>query len=158
MIELLQAIWQVIVILSELLVRFALQWSLLIAWVAWWLLGVNWRRGWQVLAEGAWVPAALLVLLSALVWSQMAPATCDCLGFVTVPNFWWQLGEVGLIAGLALFCGWLQTYFGWYPVEVNLEPPAHGHGHDHGHTHGHAHGNGHSHEPVPAHSSHHGHH
>ena len=90
-----------------------------------------------MLEQGAWLPLVLLILLSALVWSQMAPADCDCLGFVTVPNFWWQLGEMGLLVGLTLFCGWLQGYFGWYPAEVSLGPPAPGHGHAHGNGHAH---------------------
>jgi hypothetical protein len=52
-----------------------------------------------------------------------------------VPNFLWQLGAVGALAAIALFCGWLQGYFGWTPEEVSVEPApaAHGHGHDHGH-------------------------
>jgi hypothetical protein len=115
----------------------ALAWSqiLLILWVVWWLLGVNWKRGWEYLAQGAWAPLALLVVLAALTWSRMAPASCDCLGFVTVPNFWWQLGYVGMLVALALFCGWLQGVLHWTPAEVNLEPPAHAHGEhgDHGH-------------------------
>lgn len=137
MIELAQALWQVVLIFIELVARFALHWALLIVWVAWWLGGVNWKKAWQVLGEGGWVPAVLLLVLTALVWSQLAPADCSCLGFVTVPNFWWQLGEVGLIASIALFCGWLQGYFGWYPHEVSLEPPppAYGNGHAHGPAH-----------------------
>lgn len=138
MIELAQALWQVIVILSELVARFAFHWSLLIIWVVWWLWGANWKKIWPVLAGGACVPAVLLLVLSALVWSQLAPSDCSCLGFVTVPNFWWQLGEVGLIAAIALFCGWLQGYFDWYPHEISLEPPPHaphGHGNGHGHAH-----------------------
>jgi hypothetical protein len=52
---------------------------------------------------------------------------------MVLANFWWQLGAVGLIAGSALFCGWLQGYFGWTPAEMELEPAVHaaeaGHGH-----------------------------
>ena len=39
-------------------------------------------------------------------------------------NFWWQLGEVSLLAAVTLLCGWLQGVFGWTPAEISLEPPA----------------------------------
>src|SRR5206468_12679263 len=98
-------------------------WLLLIGWAAWWLWGVNWKQAWAVLALGAWLPVLLLMIASALVWSQIAPSDCSCLGFVTVPNFWWQLGGVGLLAAITLFCGWVQGVFGWAPAEIDLEPP-----------------------------------
>ncbi len=77
-------------------------------WCAWWLWAVNWQRAWPVLARGGWAPALLLMALATLVWSRLAPGSCACLGFVTVPNVWWQLGGVCTLAALALFCGWLQ--------------------------------------------------
>jgi hypothetical protein len=118
------------------LLRLTLHWSLLLAWIAWWLWGVNWNTAWAVLAQGAWAPLALLIITSALVWSRLSPSACDCLGFVSVPNFWWQLGGVSLLAALTLLCGWLQGVFGWTPAEVNLDPPpAARHGHGHGHHH-----------------------
>ena len=109
-------------------------WLLLIAWLAWWLWGVNWKNAWTVLAQGAWLPVLLLMIVSALVWSQIAPSDCSCLGFVRVANFWWQLGGVGLLVAVTLFCGWLQGVLGWTPSEISLEPPPapaleHGHGH-----------------------------
>jgi hypothetical protein len=115
------------------LLWWALSYSLAIAWVAWWLWGVNWRTLWPVLARGAWVVAVLAIVVVALVWSQMAPSTCNCLGIITVPNFWWQLGAVSLLACLTLFCGWLQGVFGWQPAEIPLEPPAEAAGAAHGH-------------------------
>jgi hypothetical protein len=126
--------------------------ALLVVWVAWWLLAVNWKSLWPTLAEGAWVPGVLIVLVSALVWSRVAPADCTCLGFMTIPNFWWQLADVSLLFSLALFCGWLQGYLGWTPEAVSFEPApiAHGHGHHHEHGHDHGHDHGHSHD--------HGHH
>jgi hypothetical protein len=109
-------------------------WLLLLGWLAWWLWGVNWKQAWLVLGQGAWLPLLLLLITTALVWSQLAPSDCTCLGFVTVPNFWWQLGGVGLLLAVTLFCGWLQRVFGWGPAEINLDPPEassaqHGHGH-----------------------------
>jgi hypothetical protein len=144
----------------------ALGWHyiLLIVWVVWWLWGVNWKRTWPALREGAWAPLVLLMLVSALVWSRLAPGACECLGFAVVPNFWWQLGYVAMLVAIALFCGWLQGVFNWAPAEIDLEPPAHGHGThahaDHGHSHhaGHEHGHAHSHGDH-GHGDHgHGHH
>src|SRR5690348_5289051 len=109
-----QSLWQLILNLWELLVQLlglAMSWSLLIAWVAWWLVGVNWKKTWPVLARGAWAPLVLLVLVSALVWSRIAPGELS-LGLFAVPNFWWQLAAVGLLASITLLCGWLQGLLG----------------------------------------------
>jgi hypothetical protein len=103
------------------------------AWLAWWVWGVSWDRAWTYLAQGAWAPLVLLVIVSAFVWSEIAPGDCTCLGFVTLKNFWWQLGATGLLAATALFCGWLQGALDWRPAEVELEPAAEEHGHGHGH-------------------------
>jgi hypothetical protein len=137
--------WQIIVqIITDLgkllvaLVQFAGHWLLLIAWVAWWLGAANWKKIWPALGQGAWAPVTLLGVLAALVWSQIAPSSYNFLGLMVVPNFWWQLGAVGLIAAIALFCGWLQDVFIWTPPEISVEPAAHGsHAHGHGHRHGH---------------------
>ncbi len=90
-------------------------------------------RQWPVLARGAWAPVVLLILIAATVWTKVQPIDCTCLGFAVVPNGWWQLGSVCTLAAVALFCGWLQGYFGWTPEEVAVEAPAGEHGHDHGH-------------------------
>jgi len=107
--------------------------------LAWCVFAINWRKMWPTLAAGAWMPLALLLVVSALVWASILPSECHCLPLVVVPNFWWQLGAVGLMAAIVLFCGWVQGYFGWHPPEISVEPAgghgAHGHGHDHGHDH-----------------------
>ncbi len=103
-------------------------------WCAWWLWGVNWIKLWPTLAKGAWLPVVLLAAVAAVVWAQLQPSQCNCLGF-TLGNGWWQTGTIVLFVLLALFCGWLQGYFGWMPQEISLEPPPpeYGHGHGHGH-------------------------
>lgn|SRR5262245_33875541 len=110
-----------------------------VLWGAFWLLCVNWKRAWPVLAEGAWVGVVLIGLVSALVWSKLEPRSCDCLRFVTLPNFAWQLGSVAALIGVALFCGWLQGLIRYDPVEVNVEMPTGGHEDDHRHGHDHGH-------------------
>ena len=102
--------------------RFLMAHLLIIVWIAWWLLAVNWHTTWRFLARGAWVPVVLLMIVAALVSSQM----------LTGGNFWKQLGEMALFVAVALFCGWLQGVFGWAPAEVDLEPPVAA-VHDHGH-------------------------
>ena len=140
--------------LAFVLLLLLMAWSLLLAWVAWWLWGVNWAKAWPVLSQGAWVPVVLVVALGALVWSQVLPSPLS-LGFTAVPNFWWQLALVGLLAGSALFCGWLQGAMGWTPPEIPVYPEGDAHGHDHGHDDGHGHGHGHGHDNSHGHG--HGH-
>jgi hypothetical protein len=119
--------------LLALLLTFAGHWILFIVWVVWWLWAVNWKKCWAALAEGAWAPVVLLMFLSALVWSRLDASPCACLGVVSIPNFWWQLGYVGLLAALALFCGWLQGLMNWAPAELDLDPPVHHAEHDEHH-------------------------
>jgi hypothetical protein len=103
-------------------------------WVAFWLGAVNWKKTWPVLQVGGWAPSVLLLLVTAGVWSRIAPSSCNSLKFVTIPNFWWQFGSVSVAAGTALLCGWLQGCMGWTPTEYSVDPPE---GDDHGHGHAH---------------------
>lgn len=119
-----QTLGELLLLAAGSAITLLLRHALLLAWIAWWLWGANWSKIWPVLARGAWVPAVLVIGVSALVWSRMQPTACNCLGFVTVPNFWWQLGDVSMWAAVALFCGWLQGVMGWTPTEIDLEPPA----------------------------------
>ena len=98
----------------------------ILLWCAWFLWAVNWSKTWPVLARGAWAPVVLLMLMIATVWTKIQPLD-------SALNFWWQLASVCALVAIALFCGWLQGYFGWTPEEVAVEPPAGDHGHDHGH-------------------------
>jgi hypothetical protein len=106
-------------------------------WCAFWLLCVNWKKLWIVLAHGAWAGVVLLGLISALVWSKLETRSCECLGFMSLPNFWWQLGSVAALIGAALFCGWLQGVIRYAPIDVSVEMPSGHDGHDHGQAAGH---------------------
>ena len=134
---------------------------LLLGWVAWWLWGVNWVTAWDWLGRGAWVALVLLVVIAALVWSQIAPAPLR-LGFVEVGNFWWQLVATGLLACLALFCGWVQGVMGWMPADVPIYPAEATHDDTHGHEHPvgalHGHDQFHEDEPQAEEDQHGGHH
>jgi hypothetical protein len=137
---------------------------LLLAWAAWWLWAVNWVKAFEWLAQGAWVAVVLLVIVGALVWSQIGPGELD-VGLARLPNFWWQLGGTALLACLALFCGWLQGVLGVMPADVPVYPAGataddtHGHEHPVGTFHGHE--EYHADEPQAeedAHPQHDGHH
>src|SRR5712692_5134703 len=99
-----------------------------VTWCAFWLWAVNWKKAWQVLAQGGWVPLVLLIIVGTIAWSRIAPDGSN-LDFLTIPSFWWQLAVVLAWTGMALFCGWLQGYFRITPIEVEVEPPAVAHGH-----------------------------
>jgi hypothetical protein len=124
-IEIVQTLVQLVNIILTLLVEvgtLALRYGLVIAWIAWWLWGVNWTKAWTFLAKGGWIVVVLLDLVSALAWAAMAPSNRDLLGLFSIPNFWWQFGVVSLLVLSALFCGWLQGVLGWAPMEIELQP------------------------------------
>lgn len=100
-----------------------------VLWMVWWLFGVNWHKAWPMLADGGWVPAVLLAVVASFAWATIDSRPCNCLGFMTVSNGWWQLGYVSTLAALALVCGWLQGYFAWTPAEISVEPPPVSHEH-----------------------------
>ena len=102
-------------------------------WAAFWLFAADWRKVGPVLRQGAWAPVVLLGLVAALAWSRVAPADVSLVGGLRLANFWWQLGVVGFLVGLALFAGWLQGQWGVGPPEVPIEPPPPEPGHAHGH-------------------------
>ncbi len=117
-------------------------------WMLFCLFAINWKKMWPKLAEGAWVPVLLLLVLVALVCSQIRASDAVLLGVITIGNFWWQLLAAMLLAALALFAGWVQDRYGLAPFEYAVAPPAHGHDHHHGDGHsGHDdHGAAHGHE------------
>ena len=134
---------------------------LLLAWIGWWLFAVNWIVAWDWLGRGAWVGVVLLVVIAALVWSQIAPGELN-LGLAAAPNFWWQLVATALLACLALFCGWLQGVMGYMPSSIPIYPADATHDDTQGHEHPvgalHGHDALHEDEPQAAANGHGGHH
>jgi hypothetical protein len=121
-----QVLWLLLILVFGVFTR----WPLIILWILWWLLAVNWKKMWPVLAIGAWLPLILVVILAAFVWSRIEPGPGNFLGLVTIESFWWQLGNLAFLVALALFCGYLQGLLHWTPPEIDLEPaavPAHEH-------------------------------
>jgi hypothetical protein len=137
------SIWQTLLTLVQTLGVLVWQLGALGAHWAFWLIfaaiclwAINWHKTRHFLAVGGWAPAVLLILVIALVWSRIVPGTLSFFGML-IPNFWWQLIYVSLLAAFGLFLGWIQTVMHWTPHDINLDPPApaHGHGHGHGHHH-----------------------
>lgn len=128
-----------------------------VLWCAWFLWAVNWKKLNAAIADGAWAPFVLLMLLIAGVWSRIYPSDGPISEYLHLSNFWWQFGVIAALVALAMLCGWVQNTLHWTPAEIDLNPPAHAdHGHGHSHEHGHAHGDGHDHGQGHGHG--HGHH
>jgi ABC-type nickel/cobalt efflux system permease component RcnA len=113
------------------------------AWIAFCLFGIHWKKASAALTEGAWIPLALLLVFTALLWSQFAPSELSVWGFFNLPNFLWQLVAILTVVGVGLFCGWVQFRYHWFPQDVPVGPPEHGHGHADHHDAHHGH-DGHS--------------
>jgi hypothetical protein len=155
--------WNVLVSLLGLL----LPWTPLIAWVAFWLLAVNWVKLREVMIQGGWIGVVLLGLMMVLVWGVVAPpaAGSHLLFGLTVSNFVGKTVYVTALLTIMFLCGSVQLSgacgkFAVFPEDPS--PDDHGHGdyghgdHEHGHeshghdSHGHdSHGTHDSHGPTP---------
>lgn len=93
----------------------------LLVWMAFWFFAADWKSIWPVLTTGADVALALLVILSAMVWSQIYPQPVNLPVLRGMGNFWSHLTAVMGLTGAAFFSGWLQGISGYEPVEVPLE-------------------------------------
>lgn len=152
--ELLTAIWQLLTAVGELLlaiVHVGTPWLPLIAWVAFWLLAVNWvklygtmdrERIMGVLPLGM-VGILLLGFLTILVWGVIAPpdhGKYPILG-LQLSNFVYKTVMVTGLFVIAAMCASVQLSGLVTPLCLFEEPAAddghddHGHG-DHG-SHGH---------------------
>ena len=67
--QLFVALWDIFYSLAVLL----LQYAPLIAWVAYWLLAVNWVKFREVLAGGGWIGVVLIGFIMVLIWGLVAP-------------------------------------------------------------------------------------
>ena len=145
--SLLNLLEAVVVVLAALGAAIAPWWPL-IAWVAFWLLAVNWFKLRLTLLDGGWIGVLLIGLMMILVWGIVAPppdGTHSLLG-LKVSNF---VGKTMYVTGLfviMLLCGSAQLSgaVDRYLHFVEPEPEGHHHGHeDHGHGHDHGHAAGH---------------
>ncbi|MCC7421789.1 MAG: hypothetical protein IT428_16035 [Planctomycetaceae bacterium] len=153
-----QALGKTLVLLLEVLVQLLVDltqvivpWLPLIAWVAFWLLAVNWVRLRQVLLQGGAIGVALIALMTVLIWGLIAPPPdgYHYLMGLTVSNYYGKLIYVTTLVCIMLLCGSVQLsglvapWTNFAAFEAVADDHHGGHGHDdHG---GHGHG-GHGHD------------
>ena len=112
-----QALWDNLVLLLEVLVllvvnlaQVILPWLPLIAWVAFWLLAVNWVKLRQVLLQGGALGVILIALMTVLIWGLIAPPLDGdhyLLG-LKVSNYYGKLIYVTTLVCIMLLCGSVQ--------------------------------------------------
>lgn len=132
--------WEVLILVLGLL----LPWTPLIAWVAFWLLAVNWVRLREVMIQGGWIGVVLLGLMMILVWGVVAPPDSGAhhLFGLKVSNFVGKTVFVTALLTIMFLCGSVQLSgacgtLAVFPEDQPEEEHGHGYG-DHGHgDHGH---------------------
>lgn len=103
---LLAAAWNVLISLLAML----LPWVPLFAWVAFWLLAVDWIKLRQVMIRGGWVGVVLIGLVTALVWGVVSPPPggTHYLFGLHVSNFPGKTVYVTALMTILLLCGSVQ--------------------------------------------------
>lgn len=147
--SLLVAGWDVVLALFAVL----LPWAPLLAWVAFWLLAVNWVKLREVMLQGGWIGVVLMGLVMVLVWGVVAPPISGShhLFGLNVSNFVGKTVYVTSLLTIMFLCGSVQLSgacgsLARFPEDA-AEDDHHSHGHD---DHGHA-GHGHSGHEVAGH-------
>lgn len=143
LLNLIEALLQVLAALASAVAP----WWPLIAWVAFWLLAVNWVKLRGTLLDGGWIGVVLIGLMMVLIWGVVAPPADGAhhlLG-LNVSNF---VGKTMFVTGLLvimLLCGSVQLSgaVDRYLQFSEPEPEHHGDDHGHGHADAHAHAAGH---------------
>ena len=141
LLKLLSASWEVVIQLLAVVVP----WTPLVAWVAFWLLAVNWQKLYPILAKGGAIGVVLIGLMMILVWGLIAPPSDGVhhlLG-LKATNFAGKAIYVTMLMSIMLLCGSVQLSgaCGSLVSFPDEEPDGHDHsrsGHDDGHG-GHAH-------------------
>jgi len=140
------SLWELLAALVALIVP----WTPLIAWIAFWMLAVNWVKLRETLARGGWIGLALIGAIMVLVWGNISPGdgAFDFFG-LRVSNFVEKTVYVSGLFVIMFLAGAVQLS-GACACCVSFEEPvliadSHGHGHDSGHDAGHGQGAGDSH-------------
>jgi hypothetical protein len=139
--NLLSAGWDVLISLLMLV----LPWTPLLAWVAFWLLAVNWVKLREVMIRGGWIGVVLIGLVMVLIWSVVAPPLSGShhLFGLNVSNFVGKTVYVTALLTIMFLCGSVQLSgacgtLAQFP-EASPDHDDQGHGdHEHGDGSGHA--------------------
>ena len=91
-------------------VQLVLPWTALIAWVAFWLLAVNWVKYREVLVKGGLVGVILIGLCMILIWGLIAPPADGhhYLFGLTLSNFVGKTVYVTAMFCIMFLCGSVQ--------------------------------------------------
>lgn len=128
--ELIIAVWNV----ADSLFFLILPWAPLIAWVAFWLLAVNWVKYRAVLLKGGWTGLAFVALMMIMIWGLIAPPES---GFhhifgLSLSNFVGKTVYVTALFSIMFLCGSVQLSGACgslvcFKHEDDEEPADHGH-------------------------------
>lgn len=117
------------------LLQALLPWIPLAAWIAFWLLAINWRQLVPVLMRGGLVGVVLILLMTILIWSSVAEPEggFHYLFGLRVNNIYGKTVYVTALAVIAALCGTVQLSGGcgsWCRFEEPAaEPVEESHGH-----------------------------
>ena len=133
--NLIVAVWNVVRDIFVLV----LPWTPLVAWVAFWLLAVNWVKYRAVLVKGGWTGLFFIGLMMILIWGLIAPPVD---GFhhvfgLSLSNFVGKTVYVTALFSIMFVCGSVQLSGACGSLacfKSEDEPADQGHGHDHGHA------------------------
>lgn len=105
LLNLIIALWEVVFHT----IAIVLPWTPLLAWVAFWLIAVNWVKYREVLLKGGWTGLALIWLMMILIWGLIAPPD----GFhhvfgLKLSNFVGKMVYVSALFCIMFICGSVQ--------------------------------------------------
>jgi hypothetical protein len=105
LLNVLESLWDLLIVAGRTLWPYAA----LFAWIAFWLLAVNWEKLYQVFWSGGWVGLTLLALSFVFIWGVVAPpeTTHNILG-LEVSNFVGKFVKVAALVTIAFLCGAVQ--------------------------------------------------
>lgn len=113
-----------------------LPWLPLIAWVAFWLLAVDWSKLRSYMVGGGFIGVILMGLVAILVWGSVAPPADGAhhmLG-LKLSNYVGKTVYVTMLISILFLCGSVQLSgsvdrFLNFPEDVPNEDHGHGHAH-----------------------------
>ena len=106
LLNLIIAFWNV----ARDLIVLVLPWTPLVAWVAFWLLAVNWVKYRAVLVKGGWTGVFFIGLMMILIWGLIAPpeAGVHHLFGLSLSNFVGKTVYVTALFSIMFLCGSVQ--------------------------------------------------
>ena len=102
-----------------------LPWAPLIAWIAFWLLAVNWVKLRSIFLQGGWIGFLLMAFVMILVWGAVAPPPTgahNLLG-LKLSNYVGKTVYVTFLFCIILLCGSVQLSGVVKPIFADDEEP-----------------------------------